>query len=155
MKGSMVRLAVWALVAAGLLGLLRAVATFVFYDDLLGVVIEESEFLSGLAQADRLDAAEQFAPAYRPIALISGAFFGLLLFGCALGVARRYGSWARWVGVVVSALTVLGGLVVLAQPSVAVVTVTALLTAGAALVALVALLSGQVGAHLAERQPVG
>jgi hypothetical protein len=155
MKEPMVRVAVWALIAAGVLGLLRAVATFVFYDDLLAVVIEDSEFLSGLARADQRAAAEEFAPAYRPIALIGGAFFGLLLVGCALGVARRYGNWARWVGVVVCALTVLGGLVVLAQPSVAVVTVIALLTAGAALVALITLLSGQVAAHLAEPQPTG
>lgn len=150
-SGPMVHVAVWALVAAGVLGLLRAVATFVFYDDLLQVVIDNSEFASSLVEEDQLAAAEDLAPAYRPIALVSGAVFGLLLFGCALGVARRYGSWAHWVGVTVCALTVLGGLVVLVQPSVAVVTVAGVLTAVAALVALIALLTGQVGAHFARR----
>lgn len=149
---TLVRVAVGALVAAAVFGLLRALTTVVLYDDLLRSVIDNSNLLKGTSLEESRSLAEELAPSYRVIALIGGALFGLLLLGCAVGVLRRLG-WCRWVGVAVCVLTVLAGLVVLVQPSIAIVTTFGLLTALAAAVALVALLTPPVGAWVSGREP--
>lgn len=100
-------LLLWSLV--GLI-VVRSLLTILLFDTLIDAY--GAELLdAGLAPRESL---EGLAPAYVPIALVQMVLFGGLLALCAIFVARG-APWARIAAIVMSALALLGSLLVFFQ----------------------------------------
>lgn len=106
--------AVWAVL--GLL-VLRTILTFVFADDLLDAWIDGNSTAKALPR----QLAENSAPKYSAVAI------GVLVIGAVLAMAAinlaKGARWARVVAIVFAALTIVGVVVSLIAPSIAVLVV--------------------------------
>ena len=134
----------WLLVG---LYVVRAVLTFVLFDSLIDNWAD-SRGGGGLPR----ELAEQGAPAYRPIALVSAVVIGGLLTVVAVFLARGQ-AWARVMGTVVGVLAVLGGLIGLLQPATAPFKLIGLMIAVVAAAAIVLMWLPGTGPFFRSRRP--
>lgn len=93
---------------------IRAIITFVASDAIIDSFVDSRLEGSEFNDEGLRDTTAEGAPALGPIALVSAILFGGLLAFAALSFAKR-AQWARIVAIVFAILSVLGGLVGLAQ----------------------------------------
>jgi hypothetical protein len=133
--------AVWAVL--GLL-VLRAILTFVFADQLLDAWIGDN----ATARAMPRELAEEGAPKYAAVAI------GVLVIGAVLALAAvnlsKGARWARVVAIVFAALTVIGVVVSLIAPSIAVLVVLNIVVGVLALATIWLLVSQEASAFFAR-----
>lgn len=106
-----VRLAAMLLLAVTGVLVVRAVLTYLWFDDLIDWYIE----WRGLERLPR-EVAADFAPGYRSFALVNVLVFGTALAVLAVFVLRGAG-WARIAATVVGVLGLLGGVLSVVQPA--------------------------------------
>jgi len=135
-------LAVWAML--GLL-VLRAILTFAFADDLLDAYIGDNETRKALPR----ELVEAAAPSY------SGVAIGVLIIGAVLAFAAlnlgKAARWARVVAVIFAALSLLGVVVSLLAPTIAVLLVINILVGLLAVAVIVLVFSGEANRFFAAR----
>lgn len=135
-------LAAWAILV---LVVLRVILTLALSDDLLDAWIESDTSSQGLPR----EVAEERAPAYVPIAL------GVLVVGVVLAAAvaaflSKGARWARIVSIVFASLTLVGAVLSLLAPTIAVLLVVHVLVGLLSLVVIVLLGTSEARRFLAR-----
>ena len=133
-------LAVWALLA---LLVIRVILTFAFADDLLDAYVGDSAYLKSLPR----ELAEEAAPKY-PAVAIGVLVIGAVLAFAAVNLGKR-ARWARVLAVVFAALSLLGVVVSLIAPSIAVLLINNIIVGLLAAAVIVLLFSGDANRYFA------
>lgn len=135
-------LAVWAML--GLL-VLRVILTFAFADDLVDAYLEDHPTWKQLPR----EYAEDAAPAYSAVAI------GVLVVGAVLAFAAlklgKGARWARVVAVIFAALSLLGTVVSLIAPTIAVLLIINILVGLLAVAVIVLVFTGEANRFFAAR----
>jgi len=120
----------WVLVG---IGVLRTILTFALFDSLLDAYVDQQGD-TGLSR----EVVENGAPAYRPVALVTGLLFAAGLAAAALGLSRGR-HWARTLGFVLCVLVAFGGLISAIAPAPIVFPLLGIANAAVAIAAVVLL----------------
>lgn len=135
-------LAVWAILG---LVLLRLILTIAFSDDLVDKYIEGNR----TAQALPRELAEGMAPSYTGVVIVSLVITAVL--AAAATFLPKGAGWARVVAIVFAVLSLIGVVLALVAPTLAVLLVINILV-GVASVAVIVLLSGGTAGRFFARQ---
>lgn len=130
-------LAVWAMLA---LLVVRAILTFVFHDELVDAWVGDRALPRELAEAG--------APRYSAVAIIVLVVGAVLAFA-ALNLPKG-ARWARVVAIVFAALSLLGAVVSLIAPTIAILLVINILVGLLAVAVIVLLSMGDTSRHFAK-----
>jgi hypothetical protein len=133
----------WVLVG---IGVLRTILTFALFDSLLDTYVD-AQGDTGLPR----EVAEDEAPPYRTVALVSGLLFAAALAVAALGLSEGR-SRARILGMVLCGLVAFGGLISAIQPAPIIFPLLGLVNAAVAIAAEVFLAKPEVRAWCRRRR---